>query len=401
MIAIKRQLTLADVEELYTKYRVEKIGKGIDLELPNELQEGTIGVLPSLLQFIVTVIRENKLQSIYSRLDSTSSNVDILNVAKHYLWYVASSLQWTKGLKFKDGQLLKSQLKPINEEVNQMILTYVPLRSSYMMPSFDHLPKSKGLPLMFYSGSDHHLVKEPMIEQYVSLILTNLGKLINKTMFGQLEGSAKALAAIIYELFRNTQEWATTDANNDKVEPSVRGFYFKFYSNEQEKMIEYCEGNKTLQNYFSHQLYKPNSFNRISFLEISVFDSGDGFIGKLKGAGETENISIEEQVQLIKKCLTKYFTSASGKSKVVKGIGLDRVLRTIDKKGFFRIRTNKVCLCRDMVLNPYSEETDSENIILFDWKTSSDKNFTSFYDAKGAVISLILPLDYIEYLPTN
>jgi hypothetical protein len=401
MILIKRELTLADVEDLYMKYRVEKLGKNVDLEFPNELQESTVAVLPSLLQFLITVIRENKLKDIYARFDSSASQNQIADVAKHYLWFVASSLEWTKGLKFKDGEPLRFQLRPVNQEINRLISDYLPLRSSFMMPCFDHLPKSKGLPLMFYSPDKHELVSENMIEQYVSLVLKNLGKLINKSMFAQLEGAEKALSAIIYELFKNTQEWATRDAYNDKIEPSVRGFYFKFFSNEQEKMFEYCDGNKSLQRYFSHQIFKPNTVNRISFLEISVFDSGDGFIGKRTESGSTEDIPVNQQVEIVKQCLTKYFTTASGMSKIVKGIGLDRVLRTIDQKGFFRLRTNKVCVCRDMIANPYAAESDSGNISLFDWKTGLRNDFTSFYDVKGTVVSLILPLDYIEYIPNN
>lgn len=391
-ISIKREMNLSDIESLYTSYRNEAIGRKIDIELPTEFKEETIGVLPSLLQFVSTVIRDEKLDALKSRIKDAGNKEQVQDAAKSYLWYVCACLHWLNDFNYSNGQSIKSDIRSVNQEVNELMKNYKPLGSSFMLTCFDHLPKSVGLLKMFYHPSDYMIVDEEMIEQYINQIIKNLGEKINKSAFGTLQKILKPLTAIVYELFKNTDDWATKDRFGNKIEPGVRGIYFRHHKNYPNSFAKYCENNDALRRYFAHSVFQPDSEGKISFLEISVFDSGDGFAGKRQGSKYSDEFSVADEVSIVKQCLTKYWTNEEGKKGVVKGIGLDRVLATIDKKGFFRIRTNKVHVFRDMVVDGYQVEANSENIKLFDWKTLEEENFSSNYAAKGSVITIIYPL---------
>ena len=396
MIAIRRELNLADIEILYKLYRDESVSNKVDIELPNEFKEETIAVLPSLIQFISTIIRDGNLDKLKSRLDYKSEKDKVANTAKSYLWYVASSLHWLKDFTYKRGESIKSDVKPTNQIINELMRNYKPLGTSFMTTCFDHLSKNAGLVKMFYQPPDYLIVDEDMVEQYINQILKNLGERLNKSMFANLHSLLKPLNTIIYELFKNTDDWATKDRLGNKIQPSVRGVYFRYYKNFQENIKNYTEDNSLLNSYFSHKIFIPDNEKKISFLEISVFDSGDGFVGRRLGKDYNDSVSISEEVSIVKQCLTKYWTNEEGKKGVVKGFGLDRVLSTIDKKGFIRIRTNKICVCRDMISNSYKTEQESENIELYDWTTRSNKEFQSNYNVKGSVITIILPLNALQ-----
>ena len=396
MISIKREVNMSDIEALYTQYRVDSAAGKIDLELPNEFKEETMGVLPSVIQFITTVIRDHKLQQIKSRIKDASFKEQLESAAKSYLWYVSSCLQWWNEFNYEKGDSLKEDLKPINRTINEWMRNYIPLGTSYMLTCFDHLPKNAGLMKMFYQPPKYSIVEEEMIEQYVNQIIKNLGERTNKAVFSQLAKALKPLTAIIYELFKNTDDWATKDRFGNKIEPSVRGIYFRYFKNYPDKLKQYTENNESLNTYFSHDIFKPDQEKKISFIEFSVFDTGDGFAGRRLGATYTEETPVVEEIRIIKQCMTKYWTNDEGKKGIVKGIGLDRVLSTINAKGFLRIRTNKTHVYRDMVLDQYQTENLSENIKLYDWNNLSDQSFTTHYNAKGSVITIILPLEAVS-----
>ena len=145
MIAIRRELNLADIEILYKLYRDESVSNKVDIELPNEFKEETIAVLPSLIQFISTIIRDGNLDKLKSRLDYKSEKDKVANTAKSYLWYVASSLHWLKDFTYKRGESIKSDVKPTNQIINELMRNYKPLGTSFMTTCFDHLSKNAGL----------------------------------------------------------------------------------------------------------------------------------------------------------------------------------------------------------------------------------------------------------------
>ncbi|OQP49007.1 hypothetical protein A4H97_29430 [Niastella yeongjuensis] len=397
MIVIQKKMDLADIEGLYEQYGNESAKNLVDIQLPNDFQEETIGVLPSLIQFIATVIRDHKLEVLKTRFKNDEEKQGLMDAAKSYLWYVCACLHWLNRFEYLNGESVKDDVRDVNRQVNELMRNYKPIGHSFMLTCFDHLPRNVGLVKMFYQPSSFMMVDEVMVEQYVNQIIVNLATKINRQVIGQLHPLLKPLNAIIYELFKNTDDWATKDRFGNPIEPSVRGLYFRYYKNYIDKIEEYSEKNASLNRYFMHPIYKADEENKISFIEISIFDSGDGFIGRWLGENYTENTSIDEEVDIVKRCLTKYQTKEDGKKGIIKGMGLDRVLQTINERGFLRIRTNKVHVFRDMVQDQYVASSDAGTIKLYDWKTLLDNQFTPYYNTKGSVITIILPLDAVSY----
>jgi hypothetical protein len=200
-----------------------------------------------------------------------------------------------------------------------------------------------------------------------------------------------ALFGIIYELMKNTFEWGKTNENGISFNPSVRGLIFKFFKKERQNFIEDYIDTPFVAEYFQNPALKENSSNQLYFIEISVFDTGAGLVRKYKSSN---NFYPEiSDIEIIKLCLIKHNTSSSSIEKTVKGIGLDRILETTNKKGFIRIRTDKYSLYRNMIKDVYVESKNAKDIKLYDWEKQSSEDFTTLNEVSGTVISIIYPIN--------
>ncbi len=190
---------------------------------------------------------------------------------------------------------------------------------------------------------------------------------------------------------KNTCEWAKNDENGGSYDPNIRGLLMKFYKKTRTKLLEEYRGNLAVCDYFNNKLLKENVKGELYFLEISVFDSGAGFVQKYKSLNENTKLS---DIEIIKECLIKHNTSAKGLDKFDKGLGLDRISNILTGKGFFRIKTGNRCLYRNMISHKLlSKETNNVNDMqLFDWKTNQNDVFTEYESASGSVITIIYPL---------
>jgi hypothetical protein len=190
---------------------------------------------------------------------------------------------------------------------------------------------------------------------------------------------------------KNTFEWGRTDEDNVSLDPNLRGVLFKFFKNRRKTLVNDFKEHPGVVNYLNNKLLKENALGELYFLEMSVFDSGVGFIDKFKSLNPSTKLS---DVDIVKTCMIKHNTSAKGLEKEDKGIGLDRVLKTLNKKGFLRIRTGTVCLYRDLIANNYLEleKGDVAKMELFDWNKESNSKYTAFPSAAGAVITILYPL---------
>src|SRR5690606_26044726 len=100
----------------------------------------------------------------------------------------------------------------------------------------------------------------------------------------------------------------------------------------------------------------------------------------------------KNDVGVIKECLIRNNTTAKGLNKSEKGKGLDRILKTLDGKGFLRIRTDKYSVYRDLIQDRYLKTSKIDDIVLCDWKTNASDTFKEMQYASGTVITIIYPL---------
>jgi len=269
----------------------------------------------------------------------------------------------------------------------------LPKNESTPIFCFDHDLSKRGYSRAFYELED--ILPEGALDYTLYPAYQKLKNNSRETFKSALGDSViVAFSAIIHELFNNTHEHARTDEKGFNLYPNIRAVYLKFHKRRIDSHIgNYYNKQPGLLEYFD-SAFHLNKQNEVYLLEISVLDSGPGLVKRYKKTSSLEGISIEEEVEIIKECLHKRNTSAVGADKEIKGLGLDRVLQTIDGKGFIRIKSGRVDVFRNMKRHRYKAHKTPSDIILYDWLENTPESFKMHPEATGTLISIIYPLDY-------
>lgn len=390
VISIKPTSTLEDVDLYYTElYRYIKQDATVHVSLPKLLKKHYLGLVPALIQLVSTWVRYEKSGKLLLSISPNASAEEIDELYENELIYPLTALVWNKNEVYdKGGSInLRSLLREKNREVTSKMKS-VKAFKGYKLPLIvsDHIAGAN-LPV-FEANNDfknEEEIKEslrPAVNEMLNYILSLKSE--HDTVLSDLK-------KITFELMKNTFEWGRTDEDNVSLDPNLRGVLFKFFKNRRKTLVNDFKEHPGVVNYLNNKLLKENALGELYFLEMSVFDSGVGFIDKFKSLNPSTKLS---DVDIVKTCMIKHNTSAKGLEKEDKGIGLDRVLKTLNKKGFLRIRTGTVCLYRDLIANNYLEleKGDVAKMELFDWNKESNSKYTAFPSAAGAVITILYPL---------
>ena len=404
IIKIDKNIKLEDVESCYAElhgYINNQLS--VDLSLPKILEHTYFGLIPSLYQFAVTWVRYSNSGKLLLDIDNINET-DLDKLYENELLFPLISLVWNKNEVYnKSGAInLRTFLKKYNQIVFEKMkgVRQVNLFDESINPSalkgsnllltvFDHLPEQHGiLPCFEVNGE---FVRNESI--FGNNLLPGISQVLqySKELISNFNLASKDIIGITYELMKNTYEWAKDDENRVPIDPSLRGLIIRYYKKRRASLLEDFVKHKGLTDYFQSNFLKENSQNELYFLEISVFDSGIGFIDKFKSLNPTETLS---DIDILKKCLIVHNTSAKGLYKDDKGIGLDRILTILNNKGFLRIKTGNLCVYRNLITHNHKEldKEDVNSMELFDWNKNSNTDYTSFKNAKGAVVTIIYPL---------
>lgn len=205
-----------------------------------------------------------------------------------------------------------------------------------------------------------------------------------------------AIGSLLYELFKNTHEHASTDEQGVRYRKNLRGVMAKFISVPIEgENPDILSGEDPSYAFFMLR-YLANKKRHItaegrlragtqsSFLELTVIDTGPGLIrrwlSKFPKPPNLDGLSIEDEVSIIKRCFEMHATTKDSKSS---GGGLDRVVQTLSElKGFLRLRTGRVCLVQDF------SSTKANAFAPRHW----DPERTALPHTVGAAYSIVIPL---------
>ncbi|MHA8100570.1 hypothetical protein PQG46_01920 [Aquirufa nivalisilvae] len=392
IIKIDKNIKLEDVESCYNELHgyIDK-QLSVDLSLPKILEHNYFGLIPSLYQFAVTWVRYSNSGKLLLDIDNINET-DLDKLYENELLFPLISLVWNKNEVYtKDGLTnLRTILRPKNVEMFEKMKKVKSLKGSkLLLTTFDHLPEDRGVLPCF--EINHEFIKNEFV--LTSNLRPSLTEILNFSIEtkSNYELIGKHLMGIVYELMKNTYEWAREDESRVPLDPSVRGLLIRFFKKRRKSLLEDFQKHKGLKEYFESNLLKENRQSELYFLEVSVFDSGIGFIDKFKSLNPTETLS---DIDILKKCLIVHNTSAKGLYKDDKGIGLDRILSILDKKGFLRIKTGNLCVYRNLITHNHKEldKEDVNSMELFDWNKNSNTDYTSFKNSKGAVVTIIYPL---------
>jgi hypothetical protein len=388
MIKVTGNLSIPKVQNLYTELATSKEDE-IDILLPKRIDKLDFGLLFSYLQFLSTWIRNNRSGKLHLPVNNTEEAVEYLEFNEFV--YPSIVLAWEKEIVNLNGENIKGELKnPSKEYFNRM--DFFELKgTSVPIYCFDHDKSNRGLSRHLYKN-----FKELVNETTLGFNLFNAFKKVggfNKGLFRTgVKKQYDDFIAIIHELFNNTHEHAKTNELGYNLYPNIRAMQLKFHKKPIKKFIEQFQDYAGLVDYFNSG-FTPNNLGEIYLLEISILDSGPGFVKRYKKRGDY-NLNISEEVEIIKQCLYRHNTSDDGFRGEIKGIGLDRVLQTLDAKGFVRIKTGRADVFRDMKNNRYHHHENASEIQLNDFQNNSTNNFTVFPAAEGTLLSIFYPLEF-------
>lgn len=388
-IKIKSTLKLFDIDKLYEElYKGVKAKNTISIILPKRIAGVFFSITPSLIQFIATWIRIAEKGKLIIDIDNED------NIEKRYeqeFFFPIIALAWNDvTIENKNGENLRPLLR---EFQNDFILKMRRVESmkgeKLMFVNLDHFNENKGLLHFFESKGLYNTNEKDLNSSLRDPIMEDVLK-YSKTSRQDFEKIYDDIVSIIYELMKNTYEWARDDSNKVPLSPNIRGLYLRFYKKTKTKILDDYSEDKAISNFFDHNKITHNNLDQTYFIEISVFDSGIGFINKFNN---TEDIVLSD-IEIIKKCLIKNQTSSTGLLKNEKGIGLDRILNILNGKGFLRIKTDKYCLYRDLIQDPHinKENIEINDMDLYDWKKSSKDSFTKTPFCSGSNINILYPL---------
>lgn len=191
--------------------------------------------------------------------------------------------------------------------------------------------------------------------------------------------------AILHELFKNTEDWATSDEQDRPWRRSVRGLAVERFVFTPEKRSSLFAREPALAR-FVDAAARHSRDERSRFFEFSVFDSGIGLAKQwLRRRAVEPTLSLEEEFAACTECLKKHATSSSYPGK---GLGLAEVMATLGKLGaFLRIRSGRLSLYRDFLTEPHN--VGAEDVRLIDFKSRSE-SLTPFPMIAGTHFQIIV-----------
>ena len=388
MIKIKQAVTLEYIETLYIELSDANQKEKIDIKLPTKIIQSDFSLLVSFLQFISTWLRKENSGNLRLPLNNNNEYEDYLN---QEFVYTVVVLCWEKSIIDNNDKNIKSGLKKLSQEYyNKM--EYLQLKSNESIPiyCFDHDLSKRGYSRFLYE-LNKVVVSEESLDFNLYPVFEKIGNHFNRELFKKsIRPVIEDFAKITHELFLNTDEHARTDVNGYNLYPNIRSVYFKFHKRTLKNYKRDYQNNKGLLEYFNSDL-ALNDKSELYLFEISVIDSGPGLSKRFERIDSLSSLKLVEEVEIIKKCLFKHNTSSIGIHKKNKGLGLNRVLETIDGKGFIRIKTGRVDVFRDMRNRRHINAEQPKDILLYDWNNNSIE-FTQHEEAEGTLISIIYPL---------
>ncbi len=241
----------------------------------------------------------------------------------------------------------------------------------------DHLGWSTPDTLYATSESSRRLLSRREFDRVADLVLEQT---IPDYLAPSEPGIKAGLADALYELFRNTEEYARMDENGNLVRRSIRGLHARKQAISRPGLAKMVEASPSLAAYCARLAPRPRRRD-IQLLEVSVFDAGPGYAPRWLRRPLTE-ISREEEVEAIQTCFAKH---ATHKSNATAGMGLCTVVDILRRGGgFMRLRTGRQSLYADLALEAHKAYGELPE--LRPWQTAR------LAPATGTLFTFLLPL---------
>lgn len=391
MIKINNKTNIQSLEQAY---KVLSENDNIDISLSKGLSSVDFGLIPALIQFFATWHAKTVITG--KIILEIKSEKELPEFYESDYLFPSLVYCWSREIIDQDGNDLKPQLRLQNQiKHDKMKKQAGGGGPKVMLSCFDHLSIRNGLLNAFYTDGAF-IANEMLFDYAISKSIRQATSLNISLRNSSLAPVYDDIIAIIYELMKNTDDWGRTDEFNKPLNPNSRGLFLKLHRRMRDSFLAGFEANEGIKNYFSVENFEANSQGELYFLELSVYDTGIGFVKRNVGENYKE-LTPSKQVDVVRHCMVKNVTTARGIDKEIKGQGLDRIMQILDNRGLFWLRTQNVSVFRNLRENRYKEDTKIEDIELYDWFNNSSASFSSLESALGSVITLVYPISNLTH----
>jgi len=389
MLVISKDINIEKLSALYEKLSLPT-SEQIDLELPTKMETNEFSLLFSLIQFVATWLRKDNSGILHLPIETEDQCKDLNSNEFAYPLIV---MCWEKMIIGKNNLSLKKFLKnPSKDYFKQMDFFKLKLLYSVPIYCFDFDKSNRGFAKSLYSDEDT-IFSEDGLSFNLFPAYQKVGSFNNSVFRNNISKDLDSITAIIHELFSNTHEHAKTDMDGNYLYPNIRAIQLKFHKKNLETYKKEYKNFKGFENYF-YTDFSLGPQNELYLLEISIIDSGPGLVKRYTGLKNISELSSLEEVNYVKECLYRHNTSSDISISDTKGIGLDRVLQTLNNKGLVRIKTGRIDVVRDVKTITYRHHKDASQIELYDSFSNQNSNFETYPEVSGTLISIFYPLTF-------
>ncbi|MGR2826424.1 hypothetical protein FY048_13030 [Acinetobacter sp. 1124_18A] len=373
-----------------TNDELENLYKNLDsnvLNLPVNFKKLRLGLLPRVCQALITALKYKPTKVVkFFQFDSTKDEA-ITELLQHpeCLTALLMSDQVYEKDKVFGGEKIEVELKSkINRDI-QLRLNQTIFQKQHRIQMFavDHSIKKYAFPSCFYFPEGSNTLNTS--EFYTSLLNKIIKHYHPKTKISNQETSSLAMA--IHELIENTEQHGKIEFNTGKVKKSVRGLIIDYKFIPKTHTLESISGINTPMTDYLNATRKDKG--TLYFLEISIFDSGEGILKTFRSNSD-DSLDLKKEVEIVENSFTKGVTSKAESQGY--GRGLHNVRTVLDNRnGFLSLRTGRVSLYRDFNLHPLTEN-DQTPLSLFDEISKSNAQYNELAHAEGLALSILVPL---------
>lgn len=387
----------------------------------------------ALLQFVITWARTSKGDSsaIFDGLDLDEEGFEAeLRSQLGFPYFVAT---WVLA-----GRLFDAKGTPLRRRVAKGYAEFLDAMDEFKFQQTHYTPESRAnlvciqggkrefiRPFYEYYEANWHVKREGDIRIVVQDIIIQLAPSWSASYVREVTDS---LAHLVRELIENSDWWARFDQNGIEYAKGIRAVTFRLIEIDKDNLRMFAGENTHIQSYLLHNLTThdrsrveapsshPREVRKLSFVELSMVDSGPGLARRWL-ANRPENkisldnlseISLHDEEEAVVECFKKWRTS-SGNS--LRGVGLFSIASLLRKRnGFLRLRTGRLAflfgtqsainsidlqLKKHDVSSDYARLEDGTHVFLHDGKMvfflrpwSQNKNGA----VEGTAYSILLPV---------
>ena len=191
--------------------------------------------------------------------------------------------------------------------------------------------------------------------------------------------AAEAIGAMLFEIFKNTEDHALTNIRGDLLDVSIRAIKTNHHAIAPDRLASIVGEYFPLATY-CEKLTVPQGAVYTHLFELSVLDSGPGFAATWTGK-ELKDMSTEDEELAVRACFGK--GSAKGHSRF--GEGLPHVMRLLHRqKGFLRLRTGR--------LSFYIDFSDQEHAVDTTLQRYEQGDLQALAPVAGSLLTILIPM---------